>query len=222
MRTLALPLLLVFAIPAVGSSPDPKRLAVPPEDMLKAQDLVRQLGSDDFPTRESAHDRLAKMGRLAKPALSSALASNPDPEVRSRCRELMPKAAAADLKARLATFLADTDGKFEHDLPGWNEFKTVAGTNGSVRTLFNEMMTDPTNRALLLAVGGPPADLGVLVAARKTELYNRRYPQSGAATLARRDLPTADVATLLFAESFVESQKLPRTVATSTLLINPS
>ena len=125
MRTLALPLLFALAVPAAGSSPDPKRLAVPPEDMLKAQELVRQLGSDDFPVRESAHDRLAKMGRLAKPALGTALASNPDPEVRSRCRELMPRAAAADLKARLATFLADTDGKFEHDLSRWNEFQAV-------------------------------------------------------------------------------------------------
>ena len=221
MRTLALPLLFALAVPAAGSSPDPKRLAVPPEDMLKAQELVRQLGSDDFPVRESAHDRLAKMGRLAKPALGTALASNPDPEVRSRCRELMPRAAAADLKARLATFVADADGKFDHDLPGWNEFKTVAGSNADVRGLFNEMMTDPTNRTLLLAVGGPAGELGVLVAARKTELYNWRIIRPGAASQARRDPTPADITALLFAESHVESHKVPRTIAVSTLFVTP-
>src|SRR4051812_5212558 len=118
MRTLALPLLFALALPAFASSPDPKRLAVPPEEMIKAQELVRQLASDEFTVREAAQERLAKMGRLAKPVLSSAIATNPDPEVRSRCRELLPKAAAEDLKARLETFLADTEGKYEHDLPG--------------------------------------------------------------------------------------------------------
>ena len=227
MRTLALPLLLALAVPAAGSSPDPKRLAVPPEDLLKAQELVRQLGSDDFPTREAAHDRLAKMGRLAKPALIGALGSNPDPEVRSRCRELLPKAAADDLKARLAAFLADTDGKFDHDLPGWNEFRKVAGTSADVRGLFNDMMTDPTNRTLLLAVGGPASELGGLVAARKTEMYTWRFPQGGilpqpgGAPVARRDPTPADITALLFAEAHAEPNKVPRTIAVSTLFITP-
>ncbi|HUR53149.1 MAG TPA: hypothetical protein VMZ71_03390 [Gemmataceae bacterium] len=229
MRTLALPLLFALTLPVSASSPDPKRLAVPPEDTLKAQGLVRQLASDEFTVREEAQERLAKMGRLAKPVLSSAIATNPDPEVRSRCRELLPKAAAEDLKARLDTFLADAEGKYEHDLPGWNEFKKVTGSNPGVRALFNEMMTDQTNRSLLMAFGGSGADVGVLVAARKTELYNWRFPRNvglvpagaGTGVAPRRDPTPADITALLFAESFVESHQVPRTIAVSTLFLTP-
>ena len=225
MRTLALSLLL--ALPAssarADSSPDPKRLAVPPEVTLRAQELVGQLGNDEFAAREAAHARLAKMGRLAKPALTSAAATHPDPEVRSRCRELLPKAAAEDMKARLDTFLADADGKYEHDLPGWNEFKKITGSTPGSRELFTEMMNDPTNRALLMAFGGSGADLGLLVANRKTEFYNWRFPRVLAngtvSNPSRREPTAADVTALLFAESFVESHKIPRTIAISTLFL---
>ena len=81
--------------------------------------------------REEAHAELAKMGRLARPAPLEAAASDPDPEVRFRCSRLLPKAGADDLKARLDTFLADTEGKYEHDLPGLKQFrKPSAGREG--------------------------------------------------------------------------------------------
>jgi hypothetical protein len=219
MRTLSVTLLLVAAYPASASSPDPKRLVVPPEVTLKAQELIGQLGSDDFTDREAAHERLSKMGRLAKPALSSAAARNPDPEVRSRCRELLPKAAAEDMKARLETFLADADGKFDHDLPGWNEFKKVTGSSAGSRELFTEMMNDPNNRALLIAFGTSSSELGALVANRKMEFYNWRFPR--VANAVRRDPTPTDITALLFAESLVEAQKVPRTIAVSTLFVTP-
>jgi hypothetical protein len=224
MRTLALSLVIAVTPQVRGdTSPDPKRLAVPPEITLKAQELVGQLGSDEFTARESAHERLAKMGRLAKPALTTAVATHPDPEVRSRCRELLPKAAAEDMKARLDTFLADADGKYDHDLPGWNEFKKVAGTTAGSRELFTEMMNDPTNRAILMAFGSG-ADVGVLLANRKTEFYNWRFPRvmpNGVVSNPTRREPTpADITALLFAESFVESAKVPRTVPISTLFLS--
>ena len=219
MRTLSVTLLLAVATTAPASSPDPKRLAVPPEVTLKAQELVRQLGSDDFTDREAAHERLAKMGRLAKPALSAAVATNPDPEVRSRCRELLPKAAAEDMKARLDTFLADADGKYDHDLPGWNEFRKITGSNAAVRELFTEMMNDPTNRALLMAFGTSSSDLGALVGNRRMEFYNWRFPR--VANGVRRDPTPADVTALLLAESFAEAHKVPRTIPISTLFITP-
>lgn len=227
MRILALSLLLASSALAVESSPDPKRLAIPAADTLKAQELVRQLGSDDFVDREAAHERLSKMGRLAKPTLSNAVATNPDPEVRSRCRELLPKAAAEDMKARLDTFLADADGKFEHDLPGWNEFRAVAGSTVGSRALFTEIMTDPTNRALLMGFAGSGADLGVLIAGRKAELYNWRFPRAVIVNgivsqpSARREPSPADIAALLFAEAHVESAKVPRTIAVSSLFLTP-
>src|SRR5438132_713776 len=103
---------------ACGASPDPKDLAIAPEELSKARELVHKLGSEVYREREDAHAELTKMGRKARQALLEAAASDPDPEVRFRCSRLLPKAGADDLKARLDTFLADTQSKFDHDLPG--------------------------------------------------------------------------------------------------------
>src|SRR5579884_168356 len=109
--------------PLAAASPNPKDLAVPADQVSRAQGLVRKLASDAFWEREEAQEELAKMGRLAKPVLARAAVADPDPEVRCRCRLLLPRAAAEDLRVRVETFLADTQGKFEHDLPGWNQFR---------------------------------------------------------------------------------------------------
>src|SRR5262249_30552696 len=155
---------------AAAVSPDPRSLAVPPDQQARAQALVHKLASDAFWEREEAQEELAKMGRLAKPALVEGVTADPDPEVRFRCRQLLPKAAAEDLKVRVETFLADTDGKFEHDVPGWSQFRKVAPANNpAARELFAEMLADESNRTMLTSVGGPPGELGQLVAARKAE-----------------------------------------------------
>lgn len=54
----------------------------------KIQDLIRQLGSDDFQTRESATQELKKLGKAAEPALREAL-SHEDAEVRARARQAL-------------------------------------------------------------------------------------------------------------------------------------
>ncbi len=43
----------------------------------------------------------------------------------ARCNALLPKANAEEFQARLDTFLADTEGKYEHSLPGWRQFRAV-------------------------------------------------------------------------------------------------
>src|SRR5262249_39997780 len=105
------------AVPGFGASPDPKDLVVPPQEISRARELVRKLGSEVYKEREDAHAELVKMGRTAKVALLEGATGDNDPEVRFRCSRLLPRAGADDLKARLDTFLADTEGKFEHDLP---------------------------------------------------------------------------------------------------------
>ena len=72
------------------------------------------------------------MGRFARPALSDAIATDSNPEIRFRCQRLLPKANALDLRARMDTFLADTEGQFQHDLPGWNQFRTAVGAERRV------------------------------------------------------------------------------------------
>jgi hypothetical protein len=235
----------VLGLASVGfaANPDPKSLAISPEDLSRARALVQQLGSEQFLERERAEQALVGMGRLARPALLEAVNSDPNPEVRNRCSLLLPKANALDLKARLEVFLADVDGRYEHDLPGWNEFRAVIRNEWTLlghvvwsdpsldkpaRAVFAELVASPENRALLLAANESRAELGQQVAARRQELYNQKVRRTTVVngmvitSPVRREPTTADLATLLFAESLVPSRFVPRTAAMSTLLANSS
>src|SRR5439155_19187177 len=117
---------------AWGSSPDPKDLAIPAAELGRARELVRRLGSDDPREREAAQAELARMGRLARPVLAEAAAADPSAEVRGRAARLLPRAEAEELQARLDTFRADTELAYQHDLPGWSQFRVAAGAEWRV------------------------------------------------------------------------------------------
>jgi hypothetical protein len=55
----------------------------------RLDELVRQLGADDFAVREKASEELRKIGKPAEEALRQAAESNKDPEVRERARALL-------------------------------------------------------------------------------------------------------------------------------------
>jgi RNA polymerase sigma factor (sigma-70 family) len=55
--------------------------------------LVKDLGDDDFKTREKATKRLSELGPAVAPALRDALAGSESPEVRKRAKELLDKIA---------------------------------------------------------------------------------------------------------------------------------
>ena len=195
-----------------ASSPDPKDLAIPPAELTRARDLVRRLGSDLFRERENAHTDLAKMGRLAKPVLTDAALTDPDPEVRARVSRLLPKATADDMKARLDTFLADSDGKFEHDLPGWGAFKKSVGADKAARDLFAEVVKTPANMELLAALEKPTEAAGRAVADRRHALYailSRRF-QGVQATGPGQTITIPDITALLVAETVVENRHIPQ------------
>jgi hypothetical protein len=59
-----------------------------------------------------------------------------------------------------------------------------------------------------------------MVAARRTELYNWKFPRAANAT--RRDATPAEIAALLFAESHVGSRHVPRTVAATIVFTTPA
>ena len=137
-----------------------------------------------------------------------------DPEVRARCRALLPKATAAEMKARLDTFLADADGKYEHDLPGWHALRAVVrgewpvfgwtfaarpAAGKAARALFVEFLEAPEGRALLTAVGTGDPGLSTMVAELKQQLYYMRVrPPRG---LPRRTPSAMEVAVVVFADS---------------------
>ena len=77
-------------------------------------------------------------------------------------------------------------------------------------------MKAPGGRNLLMALGGPPADLGQLVATRKQELYSAKYPRVRG--VRARNLSVSEIALVLFAESQVHSRHVPRTSIITTLV----
>ncbi len=137
--------------PPANADPDPKSLAVPDDLQKQAKDLVGKLSSPVYAEREKATRELAKMGRMALPALQEALGSATEPEVALRAEGLMPKAEADDMKARVGSFLADAEGKHQHTLPGWERFKAVCGNDRATRKLFAEMLKSTLTHQMLLA-----------------------------------------------------------------------
>lgn len=204
----------LVAVPALGASPDPKDLAVPPEQLSKARELVRRLGSESYRDREEAHTELQKMGRSAKQALTEAAATDTDPEVRSRAQRLLPKSEADDLQARMETFLADKDGKFEHNLPGLKSFRSALGATPKARELYVEILKSPYNLDMLAAMDRGHAEGGRAVSDRRNTLYSdmiQRNFAGGVRPTPPKQPTLADIAAVLFAESEIPYEHIPRT-----------
>ncbi len=198
--------------PAFGVSPDPKDLAIPPQELSKARELVRKLGSEVYKDREEAYAELAKMGRLARPALLEAATTDLDPEVRFRCSRLLPRAGAADLQARLDTFLADSDGKYEHELPGLKPFRKAVGVDKAARDLFVEVVKSPYNVELLQTLEKSSTDAGRAISDRRSTLYSNLQQRfvPGRPVQPPKPVQLPDIACLLFAESLTPSKEIPR------------
>ena len=208
------------AVPAGAASPDPKDLVVPPAQMSRAKELVRLLASDVFKEREQAHNELAKMGRLARPALIEGLTSDPSPEVRARSMRLIPRAEAADLQSRIETFLADTEAKFQHDLPGWALFRREidtkdAGTEKALREIYVEAIKAPANMELLSSLSSTPEAAGRVIADRRLTLFLQQNPgvygrMAAGASMTPKHPTLADIAVLMLAETQIDTKHIPR------------
>src|SRR5262245_41519527 len=98
-RAVTAGLLLLASAPVWANTP------LAEAEAEKARQLVRQLGSTDFRAREQASYQLVKMGSAVEPILREGL-DYPDPEVRYRCRHILPLAMSYDLERRLQAFLA--------------------------------------------------------------------------------------------------------------------
>src|SRR4051812_43246580 len=76
--------------PPAQTTADPTVKAGNTPQQQKIADLIKQLGSDDFTTRDAASNELLKIGMEALPALKEALRSA-DPSVQSYAEYLVPK-----------------------------------------------------------------------------------------------------------------------------------
>src|SRR5690242_18921693 len=198
---------------AAGTSPDPKDLAIPASEVARARELIKRLGSEVYKEREEAQAELGKMGRLARSALAEAATSDADPEVRYRCARLLPKAGADDLRARLETFLADTNNKYEHDLPGLKQYRKHVGSDEKARALFVEMVKSPYNVELLQAIDKNTTEAGRAISDRRTQLYSQTQMRmiGGRQPVQPQQIGLADIAMLLCAETGTPAKDIPRT-----------
>jgi hypothetical protein len=166
---LVVPLLLVLSTGFVCAAPPAE--ADSPESR-KARELVAQLASPRYKDREKAAAELIKMGRAAKIALQEGKAHK-DPEVQTRCQQLLPQALALDLAFRIDRYVKDSEGKLEHDLPLLKTYREKIGTDENARKLFAEMLT--ANGALLETVAEEPGKVTELVQRRIQEMYQELF-----------------------------------------------
>ena len=99
--------------------------------------LVASMGSDSFQQRQAAMNRLLEIGLPAMSAVDAG-ASHDDFEIRSRCRLVLRVLIDLERKQLIDRFLRTKS--IDESLPGWNDFKRIAGESPSTRQLFAEML----------------------------------------------------------------------------------
>lgn len=214
---------------AWSASPNPKDLVIPESDLFRARTLIPKLGSEVFYERENAERELAEMGRRAGPALREASETSSDPEVRLRVARLLAKADEADLKARMETFLADVDGLYEHEMPGWSHFRRLAGVDIEIlgvrfgsnptlsrqaRELFVEILKSKSSTTLLSAIQTGGEDLSKAISERRYQIFMDMNPGAFGQPITSGVTPKqptlADITVLLVGETLLEGKTPPR------------
>jgi hypothetical protein len=175
------------------------------KQVQEARELVRQLGDVDFRVRDEATGKLVRMGSGVEPILREGL-SSPDPEVRLRCRTIMPQARSYDLERRLTAFIA---GKTDGDNPApdsWDKFKELVGDSRHTRETFASMHRLDT--AFMSLVESGTSGLQQRMAERCTEFS---MSQNNASSATGPDM----VALLLFASLEPRTRMDPRSTQQS-------
>ncbi len=186
--------------PAVESSPAASaggdtRANEPEPAAAELSAWVRQLGDPSYLVRRQAAERLARAGLSASQTLQAGL-NDPDPEIRRQCRWILADVLEADFQRRVEVFLADHQGTGNHDLPGWQRFRRIAGHNTAARELFRQMLA--AEKGLLLSAEASPQAAAESLELRLREVMSRM--SSGPAKQRVRP-SAATVAALLFVGS---------------------
>jgi hypothetical protein len=179
----------------------------PSLDPRQGRELVRQLGHESYPVREEASHKLLALGLAAKDILIEG-ARNPDPEIRNRCRKLLPAVFRADRKARLEAFIADKEGKKEHDLPGWKRYRQVAGNGAASRDFFVSLQRSGAV-ALLIDVERSPKQATALLQSNCQQLWMQLFFRPG---LPPRPPSVPEVAALYLVASYPQVRLTPTSI----------
>ena len=186
-----------FSMPASTGERAGESASAQPTSVLRR--LVEQLGDTSYAVREEAAKRLVSHGLAAKGVLKEAL-DDADLEVRIRAQHILACVRQSELEARLAAFIADVDGREDHNLPGWAPYKELVGGSRDARKLFAEMIR--SEASLLTAYEKGSADLPQLFAARMASMQ----PHVVGVVNRTNEIPAPTMATLLLigADKIVE------------------
>jgi hypothetical protein len=175
---------LLAMVPAAAPANTPSP-ALSPQQYEEALQLYHQLGDRSFKVREAASGQIIRFGRAVEPILREGM-NNPDPEVRSRCRRLLPLAMHYDLERHIAAFLADKDEKNVTPLAGWTRFKELVGKEDVAKELFISMHRFDTE--FMETLDQKPADLSQILSARCQEFMYQRNANRNSITAAQLGL----------------------------------
>lgn len=150
--------------------------------------LVKQLGDEEYVVRETAAEKLTKIGLPARAALEVG-SKDADREIRYRCERILALVRQTDFAQRLEAFSTDRDSDNDHGLPGWRRFRKLLGDDVASRALFVEMIkADPET---LAEVERDPKAVGETLVQRLMQLQQTTLYQAN-------QLPLGNIAALLF------------------------
>ncbi len=111
----------------------------PTASAQRIQQLIDQLGSEQFLERETASAALLEIGEPALLPLHTAERGK-DSEVSSRAKAIRDRIEHDRFEAISLSFKRDPDPTASYGLPGWKSFSKAAGTSRPAKRLFLEML----------------------------------------------------------------------------------
>ncbi|MGF1578501.1 MAG: hypothetical protein ACFCD0_03975 [Gemmataceae bacterium] len=128
---------------AFANAGDSKNQSSIPNDPSK---LLTWLGSESYRDREKAAEVLENYSKKIIPVLEKGL-TNPDPEIRKRCRLLLIEVSKTPEERKIATFIATGKGS----PTGWSTFSKAVGDNELTRRIFVQIYYADKNTVTSLA-----------------------------------------------------------------------
>jgi|GEM_PF-3477493 len=208
-----------LAMTGSPDSPPGGNAATSPSSEDPAAKLVKQLGSEDYGTREAVAKELHRLGSKAEPALRAGLKSD-DPEIRTRCAAILGKIR----KNALDDFANKFDPKSEKlpDHPIWKRFKALAGDTPASRALFARIIKNTEWRQRLDSAETGPEAAGRQYREAVSEVGRIVHANSlvGFVIYVWPCDPAAQTAYLLFLGSFPGTQTVEETGADAQYLLS--
>jgi hypothetical protein len=109
------------------------------DDKKKAEALIKDLGSDEFQTREAAEKGLATLGGNVLPLVKKTAADTSDAEIRTRCERII-KILALEVEKN-----PDELARIAKELAGSKKYADAAKYYLKASQIYSEQATQPEN-----------------------------------------------------------------------------